>query len=313
MSTRPLDASIVVCTYNRARALGEMLASLALQPRPDDLTFEVLVASDGSTDTTALVAQRFQSSLPVRYLPGPHLGKSATLNRACHASRGDLLVFLDDDVVLARRWLSGMVEAARRRPDVSVFQGRILNRWDCPVPGWLDVEGPFQLKGVVVNGDFGAEDHPMAPVRFVGANAAVRRAAWREAGDFRTDIGPGHPTAGLNEDTDLALRLERLGHRCLYLASATVFHPVPAARLTRRYFRRWADAAGRSEARVFESYWTSARLLGMPRYVVRRYLEHRARQIAHFFRGDRRASFYYKVRSWQLAAALRESRSWRPE
>ena len=313
MSTAPPDVSIIVCTYNRAEALGEMLAGLERQSGLDRLAYEVLVASDGSTDATASVSRRAGATLPLRYLPGQHLGKSATLNRACREARGDLLVFVDDDVVLTETWLSALCEAARRRPDVSVFQGRILNRWDCPVPRWLDVEGPFQLKGVIVNGDFGDEEHPIEPVRFVGANAAVRRAAWVEAGDFRTDVGPGHPTAGLNEDTDLALRLQRLGHRCLYVAGATVYHPVPASRATQRYFRRWATAAGRSEARVFESYWTSVRLFGMPRYVVRRYLEHRLRQVAYLLRGQRRASFYFKVRSWQLAAALRESRSWRPE
>ena len=305
-----VDISVVVCTYNRAGALGEMLETLARQRFVDALRYEVVVVGDGCTDETAVVVENFAPRLPIRFLDEPHGGKSAALNAACRAVRGELVVFVDDDVVLDEKWLFGFRNAAARRPDVDCFQGRVLNRWLCPVPEWLAIEGEFQVRGPIVNGDFGADEIPMKPVRFVGANAAIRLAALREAGEFRTDVGPGHPVAGLNEDTDLALRLERNNRRCVYLPAATVHHPVPPERATQKYFKKWAMSCGRSAARVFPGYRHTTKLLGMPRYVVRRYLENRFLQFVFLIRGNRTASFYFKMNSWLTAAALIETRSW---
>jgi glycosyltransferase involved in cell wall biosynthesis len=305
-----ISVSVVVCTYNRAAALEEMLGSLRGQRRIDNLAYEVLVVGDGCTDGTADVVSRFASALPIRFINQPHGGKSSALNTACREALGDLVVFLDDDVVVDDEWLWGFWSASNRRPDVACFQGRVLNHWLCPIPEWLAVEGEFQVRGPIVNGDFGPEETRMQPIRVVGANAAIRREALRAAGEFRTDIGPGHPTAGLNEDTDLALRLHNLGYTGLYVPGATVVHPVPPERATQVYFKRWARACGRSEARVYSDYRTNAELFGMPRYAIRRYIEHRLQQLVFLLRGNRRASFYFKVRSWMTAAVLTEARSW---
>jgi glycosyltransferase involved in cell wall biosynthesis len=305
-----ISVSVVVCTYNRAAALAEMLGSLRAQRGVDTLAYEVLVVGDGCTDGTADVVSRFAPALPIRFINQPHAGKSSALNTACREALGDLIVFLDDDVVVDDEWLRGFWSASNRRPDVACFQGRVLNRWLCPIPEWLAVKGEFQIRGPIVNGDFGPDEIPMKPIRVVGANAAIRREALRAAGEFRTDIGPGHPTAGLNEDTDMALRLEDMGYTGLYVPAATVEHPVPPERATQAYFKRWARACGRSEARVYSAYRTNVRLFGMPRYAIRRYVEQRVQQFICLLRGDRRASFYFKVRSWMTAAVLTEARSW---
>ena len=113
-----LDLSVVVCTYNRAKALGEMLESLATQRRIEDLRYEVLVVGDGCTDDTADVVDGFRSSMPIRFVNVPHGGKSAALNRGCREARGELIVFLDDDVVVEERWLRALWDASVRRTDM---------------------------------------------------------------------------------------------------------------------------------------------------------------------------------------------------
>lgn len=92
--TAPLVTAIVAA-YNEERHLGECLASLRAQTYAP---LEILVVDDGSSDGTAALAE----SVPgVRLLRRPHTGKARTVNAAAEAARGEVLLFLDGDLVFA--------------------------------------------------------------------------------------------------------------------------------------------------------------------------------------------------------------------
>lgn len=97
---RAPSTSVVVTTYNNPRALELVLAGLARQTHPP---LEVLVADDGSGPETRGVvrARAAKSPFPVEHLWHPDDGprKTAILNKAVVAARGEYLVFLDGDCV----------------------------------------------------------------------------------------------------------------------------------------------------------------------------------------------------------------------
>ncbi|QNQ99917.1 glycosyl transferase family 2 [Pseudomonas oryzihabitans] len=94
----PLSVSVVIAAHNEARHIEAKLASLLSQTyHPTAL--DILVASDGSTDTTVSLARAFASD-QVRVLDLPRIGKAAALNAAVAESRGEILVFTDAD----NRW-----------------------------------------------------------------------------------------------------------------------------------------------------------------------------------------------------------------
>jgi len=108
--------SIIIPTRNRAAVLLQCLEALAQQgdgPPPR----EVLVIDDYSTDETAEKVRAFtcSSSLPVRYLsqPGPR-GANAARNRGLEAIRGEIIIFLDDDVLVPQGWLEKLTDGLRR-------------------------------------------------------------------------------------------------------------------------------------------------------------------------------------------------------
>ena len=93
--------SLVVTTYQRPEALAAVLATaIAQQQSPA----EILVADDGSSDSTADVvrAASRQSPVPVRHLWQEHQGFRLTRSRnmAIHAAQGDYIVFVDGDMLL---------------------------------------------------------------------------------------------------------------------------------------------------------------------------------------------------------------------
>ena len=119
----PTLVSVIVPTYNRARFLGDAIASIRAQ---DDVDVEIVVIDDGSTDDTEVVAQAQRP--PVVYRSFGHLGVSAARNHGLAAARGDLVAFLDSDDV----WPSGSLAARRAyldlHADVDLVYGRTMIR-----------------------------------------------------------------------------------------------------------------------------------------------------------------------------------------
>lgn len=90
--------TIVIATYNRADFVKETLLSLEQQT---DKEFEVIIASDGSTDTTEQMVETLQTSFDVKFLDThcPDYGLAVARNRGILAADGDAVVILDDDSV----------------------------------------------------------------------------------------------------------------------------------------------------------------------------------------------------------------------
>src|SRR5262245_53142880 len=92
--------SVVVPTYNRAASLRRLLNALEGQTYPVE-RFEVVVVDDGSTDGTREAVRRMHMSFTLRLVEQAHGGPSAARNRGVQAAIGELIVFVDDDVVPA--------------------------------------------------------------------------------------------------------------------------------------------------------------------------------------------------------------------
>ncbi len=128
--------SIVIPTRNRALHLERCLETLILQDYPSE-RFEIVIADDRSTDQTALRVEAIinQTDNPlIRYLRCNHVGANAARNAAIAQSSGDLLCFVDDDILAPPQWLSYIVSAVVRC-EVEVVWGPVLLPSDLRLPG----------------------------------------------------------------------------------------------------------------------------------------------------------------------------------
>jgi glycosyltransferase involved in cell wall biosynthesis len=112
------SVSVVIPTYNRAQYIAEAVESALDQTRPAD---EIIVVDDGSTDDTAQVLARFCE--PVRVVCQENRGRSAARNRGLEEARGDAIVFLDSDDLLAPGSLERRAAILESSPDVDVAYG----------------------------------------------------------------------------------------------------------------------------------------------------------------------------------------------
>jgi GT2 family glycosyltransferase len=299
-----MDASIILCTYNRCASLQTTLETLARQHVPAGLAWELLVVDNNSRDDTSRTVRAFTARLPmVRYVFERRQGKSHALNRGIECARGCRLLFTDDDVLVHPDWMAETLRAFERTPCLGVG-GRILPAWSSPPPRWLRLEGPYALLAVIVRFDLGDAPCVLTTPPF-GANMAFAREAFERYGGFRADLGPTAGALSRGEDTEFCRRLLAAGETLAYAPAAVVHHPVEPERATLRYFRSWYYEYGRALVRESGLPVPCPRIAGLPRYLLRSLGENSLRSVIS--RGAHRRA-YYELQAYLVAGSLAEAR-----
>ncbi len=251
MPPRPLSATVLICSYNRAALLRETLESLRAIHSPR--VWDVVVVDNNSTDDTRDVVSSMTAAFPVPllYVFEAKQGKSFALNTGIERSRGDIVVFTDDDVRVVPQWLDEACTALEDDSTVEYTGGPVRPLWDAAPPAWLD-QTRSDLWGTLAILDYGPtafvfEDRWRVPL---GANMAVRRSLFERLGGFHPDLGRRGRSLLGQEQAEFFARGRAAGARGVYVPGMEVYHHVPAGRLTKRYFRRWWFWKGVSRARV---------------------------------------------------------------
>ncbi len=211
--------SIIIATCNRAAALQRTLRRIGEASVPSDWDVELIVADNGSTDETAVVATDSRlKSIEVRYLYEGRKGKSNALNSSLAQARGEIILFTDDDVAPAKDWLERIGRPLQKR-ECDGIVGRIdLSRELCRP--WMT---PYHLVWMAV---FHGE-----PLQLVGANMGFHRSVLERVPSFDVEIGPG--ASGFGEETLFSWQLAEAGFRLEYRPEASVSHCPDPSRLIR--------------------------------------------------------------------------------
>ena len=108
------NVSVIVAARNEEKNIGECLDSLVRLDYPAD-KFEIIIADDGSTDTTPHIVQeyvrrhRFVNLISVQSGTGNLRGKANALSQGIAQSKGEILMFTDADCIAPETWLKETV------------------------------------------------------------------------------------------------------------------------------------------------------------------------------------------------------------
>ncbi|MFH1551659.1 MAG: glycosyltransferase [bacterium] len=99
--------SIIIPAYNSANTIGHTLRSIQYQKltKKEWGLIEVIIIDDGSSDNIENVISKFINIIPIRYVRQNHLGRSHARNLGANLARGDILIFLDSDMVLKNNFI----------------------------------------------------------------------------------------------------------------------------------------------------------------------------------------------------------------
>src|SRR4030095_11635563 len=107
-----IKLSIIIPTRNRARMVQTLLNSVRDLAGMDKFQPQIIVGDNNSQDETWKVLHSAAKSFspPLTLLKVHTPGKSAVMNEASRAAHGDVLAFLDDDVVVQPNWLCAVAQ-----------------------------------------------------------------------------------------------------------------------------------------------------------------------------------------------------------
>jgi GT2 family glycosyltransferase len=241
------SVSIVIPTCNRHELLKKTLLSISRVDYPKG-KLEVVVSDDGSSDATGDSVEEVTRLLPfeVTYVRNEHAGVSAAKNRGIEKSRGEILVFLDDDCTVEADWLKKLL-APTDAGDVGAVGGPDRAPADQP---FFAMCVDYLLTSFAGTGGLRAGKGARAGRYYPkGYNVAVPRKVVETVGVFNEGLMAG-------EDIEFSYRIEKAGYRLAYAPEAAVWHARRASLVahSRKLFRIGFNRAriGKKHAGLFQ-------------------------------------------------------------
>jgi glycosyltransferase involved in cell wall biosynthesis/predicted O-methyltransferase YrrM len=233
-STIQMQASIIVPTYGRPQYLMDALVSIQKQDFPPE-DYEILVIDNSPKREAETAVEKVSANglHSVRYVFEPNIGLHNARHRGAKEAQGEILVFVDDDVIVPPHWLRSLVKPYDD-PQVACTGGKVIAHWE---------EDPPKLPHDFVSGylsllDLGNETRELTwPENLYGCNMSVRKSALYEAGGFNPDAIGNRRLIWLRGDgeTGLQRKILALGYKEVYEPTAWLFHRIPPSRLETNY------------------------------------------------------------------------------
>lgn len=215
---RKCVCSIIIPVWNKVELTQQCLTALA--EVTEGIEYEVIVVDNGSTDGTQAFLSRLSGDIRV-IRNGENLGFAKACNQGAKAARSEFLVFLNNDTIPLKGWLTPLVEEVRTHPDVAVVGSKLLYE-----------DGTIQHAGVAFSREwyvpyhiYAGRDANLPGVcrrrEFKSVTAAcmlVRREVFFSVGGFDEGYRNGF------EDVDLCLQIGQQHWKIIYQPKSVLYH-----------------------------------------------------------------------------------------
>ena len=201
--------SVVIPTFERPQDLHAALIALSQKRQLYKKPFEIIVSDDSNDDRSRLLIEsKFNG---VKWTPGKKNGPAGNRNSGAMLSRGDWLIFIDDDCIPESSFIQSYELAILQNPQISVFEGRIFP----------DRERKTWAEGCPENSSGGM---------LWTSNLCIKKSLFDQLGGFDEKFRVAY------EDVEFAHRLKQNEIQSIFVPEAAVCHPW---RSLRRGGKNW--------------------------------------------------------------------------
>lgn len=223
--------SVIIPTYNKVGHLELTLSCLGKQDLPSEV-YEVIVINDGSTDGTEDFLRRQKVDYNLRSFHQPNYGQAIARNFGLRQANGELVVFIDDDLLTPPHFLRVHGEA-HKKGGKKVVLGRIhrINYFDftkikrlilndekdafVELPNFVEQDLYLDMVEIIYKKKLSS----LVWICFTGGNSSVKRDLLLEVGGFDSNFYRWGP-----EDIELGFRLHSAGVPFEYSPDAYNYH-----------------------------------------------------------------------------------------
>ncbi|MDD5570104.1 MAG: glycosyltransferase family 2 protein [Bacteroidales bacterium] len=250
-----MKISVIIPTHNRQDFLKNAIESV-LKLR-DECNFEIVVVDNNSTDNTKKIAESYSEY--VKYVFEKRTAFTRARKTGGENATGNILLFLDDDVIVNKGSFKNIVDVFTKYPDCGIIAGKILPKYIEKPPLWtLKCQENFNGWSL-----FNKNTYPFITESFqevpaaAGPMMAISRMAYDSVNGFPPDtigvetnksiktfnklyIGPG--------DYGLCCKIKEKGWKVYYSEDISVYHIILPIRFTIEFWRSRVIGEGYQQA-----------------------------------------------------------------
>lgn len=239
--------SIIICTYNRDKYIYNVLKSIAENDFPAS-QYEIVLIDNNCTDNTKSECNLFTQNYTqviFRYFVETNQGLSYARNRGIKEAKGDILIYVDDDALINKEYLSTYANFFNEYSNIDAAGGPIIPQYETQEPSWMSHYTKRLLTGYKYLGNvvkkFPNNDFPG------GGNAAYKKSVFDKIGLFNVDLGRKGDSLMGAEEKDIFDKMLSLNMQFYYLPNAILYHIIPEKKLSKEYFNKLTYSIGQSE------------------------------------------------------------------
>ncbi len=242
-----MKLSIVICSYNRAKYIGDALDSLYNQTSSLS-EFEVLLVDNNSTDGTPGIYKTWREHNPdgnFQYLSEHRQGASFARNTGATHAKTEWLCFMDDDAVAFPDFVANIIKHTLEKPTIVGFGGKIIPKYIPKKPVWMS----YYVSSLVGNFDYSQVPCAFKKGKYpLESNMIIKKSVFDQIGGFNTTLPGVVGTLRIGgEGKELFFKVIGLGEEIYYDPNIIVYHVVETSKLTKEYLYRVASGIGRGE------------------------------------------------------------------
>ena len=239
--------SVIICTYNREKYIYNVLRSIAENdyPRTD---YEIVLVDNNCSDGTEAECARFGNDycdVDLHVVHEPNQGLSYARNCGIRESKGDVIIYVDDDATVNKDYLKTYSDFFTKNEQAVAAGGPIMPHYETSEPDWMSHYTRMLITGKLYLGN---REREFPKNAFPGGgNVAYQRSVFEKVGLFNVELGRKGDSLIGAEEKDLFDKMKTLGMKFYYLPTAILYHIIPERKLTDDYFNRVSYGVGQSE------------------------------------------------------------------
>ncbi|MEM9926058.1 MAG: hormogonium polysaccharide biosynthesis glycosyltransferase HpsE [Cyanobacteria bacterium P01_D01_bin.50] len=236
--TECINFTVAIPTYNGGSRLPEVLNRLQNQLHIENISWEIIVVDNNSTDNTADIVKKYQESwqhpFSLRYCFEAKQGAAYARERGVAEAKGKFIGFLDDDNYPVSNWVIKAYEFGQKYPKVGAIASQIHPNWEIEPPENFQRIAPFLA--ITERGNIPLLYQPKSKLLPPSAGIVIRKQAWLETVPNKLVLtGRINGNMLTGEDTEMLSYIQKSNWDIWYNPEMEIYHQIPSWRLQKEY------------------------------------------------------------------------------